>query len=177
MGYLADTKEIILALKNVYKEQKLSIDKVLAMVDAKEGEGKVSRSTIQRLFAPGSEDDPSSFRYETTLIPICNTLLDENSTNTTIMMRYKRDLIEDFVNQNKELKEEIRSLKESEEKKYNAKLEAHTNNFQNTLNFVNHQIELKDQRIDALLAMNTELMQTNNELLKQLMDCPYRNEH
>lgn len=169
MGYLADTREIILALKKVYKEQKLSIDKVLAMVDAKEGEGKVSRSTIQRLFAPKSEEDPSSFRYETTLIPICNTLLDENDANTTIMMRYKRDLIEDFASQNKELKDEMKALKESEKKKYNAKLEELTKNFQNTLDFVNHQIELKDNRIDQLMDMNHQLM-------IKLLNCPCREE-
>lgn len=176
MGYLADTREIILALKKVYKDEKLSIDKVLAMVDAKEGEGKVSRSTIQRLFAAGSEDDPSSFRYETTLIPICNTLLDENSANTTIMMRYKRDMIEDFVAQNKELKEEMKDLKAKEEKKYNAKLEEITTNFQKTLDFVNRQIELKDNRIDQLLENNTQLLDTNAKLMNQLLSCPCRKE-
>lgn len=167
MGYLADTKEIILALKKVYKEQKLSIDKVLAMVDEREGEGKVSRSTIQRLFAAGSEDDPSSFRYETTLIPICNALLDENSANTTIMMKYKKDLIEDFAAQNKELKEEIKNIKCDLEMEYNSKLEECTANFQRSLDFAKNQIELKDKRIDQLLDMNVKL-------LDQLLACPKR---
>ena len=167
MGYLADTKEIILALKKVYKEQKLSIDKVLAMVDEREGEGKVSRSTIQRLFAAGSEDDPSSFRYETTLIPICNALLDENSANTTIMMKYKKDLIEDFAAQNKELKEEIKNIKCELEQEYNSKLEECTAGFQKSIDFAKNQIELKDKRIDQLLDMNAKL-------LDQLLACPKR---
>lgn len=167
MGYLADTKEIIIALKKVYKEQKLSIDKVLAMVDEREGEGKVSRSTIQRLFAAGSEDDPSSFRYETTLIPICNALLDENSANTTIMMKYKKDLIEDFAAQNKELKEEIKNIKCELEQEYNSKLEECAANFQKSIDFAKNQIELKDKRIDQLMDMNMQLM-------NQLLSCPKR---
>lgn len=167
MGYLADTKEIILALKKVYKEKKLSIDKVLAMVDAQEGEGKVSRSTIQRLFAPGSEDEATTFRYETTLIPVCNVLLDETSANTTIMMRYKRDLIEEFAAQNKELKEELKVVKDRERLKYHEELKKETRKFEESLEFISHQIALKDKRIDQLLDANIKL-------LNQLLTCPCR---
>ena len=76
MVQFMDTKEIILALKKVWEEKELSIDKTLALVNEKVGEGAVSRSTVQRVFAKGSEDNPASFRYETTLKPLCNALLD-----------------------------------------------------------------------------------------------------
>ena len=183
MVQFTDTKEIILALKKVWEEKELSIDKTLALVNEKVGEGAVSRSTVQRVFAKGSEDNPASFRYETTLKPLCNALLDietdeaDDSADTLAyksILRYKKDLIEDYANQNKELKDEISSIKDRERAKYAGQLEKETKHFTDSLAFMSKQIQLKDERIDALLAMNTELMQTNNDLLKQLMNCPLR---
>lgn len=172
MELMIDTKEIILALKKVYEEKNLSIDKALALVDEKEGKGAVSRSTIQRIFAKGSEDDPASFRYETTLKPICNALLDIDTIETEddsdkraykSLLKLKRDIIEELTKANEQVKVD-----------YAEKLQEETENFQRFLDFMKHQIELKDQRIDALLTTTTELMTTNNKLVTQLMDCPIR---
>lgn len=185
MVHLTDTREIILALKKVWEEKGLSIDKALALVEEKEGKNAVSRSTIQRVFAKGSEDDTAGFRFETTLKPLCNALLnieeddDDDSADTQAMksiLRYKKDIIEDYAAQNKELKNEISSIKDHEKAKYADQLEKETKHFSDSLAFMSRQIQLKDERIDALLAMNTELMQTNNSLLKQLMNCPLRTE-
>ena len=175
MEYLTDTTEIILALKEVYKKEKLSYKKVYKMVCDEYGEGTISESTIQRIFKEGSEENPASFRYETTLIPLCNLLLDrsEDATND-LLLRFKKDLIEDYAAQVKELKEELKTIKEHEKVKYAEKLAKETQHFNDSLAFMSHQIELKDQRIDALLSTTTELMATNNKLLKQLMDCPIR---
>ena len=177
MEYLTDTTEIILALKEVYKKEKLSYKKVYKMVCDEYGEGTISESTIQRIFKEGSEENPASFRYETTLIPLCNLLLDKSEGATSdLLLRFKKDLIEDYSKQNSELKEEIKTIKEHEKVKYAERLAKETKHFNDSLAFMSHQIELKDQRIDALLATTTELMATNNQLLKQLMDCPLKHQ-
>lgn len=184
MVQFSDTKEIILALKKVWEEKELSIDKTLALVNEKCGEGAVSRSTVQRVFAKDSENNTSGFRYETTLKPLCNALLDietdeaYDSADTLAyksILRYKKDIIEDYAAQNKELKDEITTIKDRERAKYAGQLEKETKHFTDSLAFMTRQIQLKDERIDALLAMNTELMQTNNRLLQQLMNCPLKN--
>lgn len=171
---MIDTREIILALKKVYEEKNLSIDKALALVDEKEGRGAVSRSTIQRIFAKGSEDDPASFRYETTLKPICNALLDIDTIETEddsdkraykSLLKLKRDIIDELTKANEQVKVD-----------YAEKLQEETEKFQRSLDFMKHQIELKDQRIDALLTTTTELMTTINKLVTQLMDCPLKKE-
>jgi hypothetical protein len=174
MELMIDTKEIILALKKVYEEKNLSIDKALALVDEKEGKGAVSRSTIQRIFAKGSEDDPASFRYETTLKPICNALLDIDTIETEddsdkraykTLLKLKRDIIDELQKSNEQVKID-----------YAEKLQEETEKFQKSLEFIKHQVELKDQRIDALMSLTTELMTTNNKLVTQLMECPLRKE-
>lgn len=177
MEFLTDTREIIIELKKVYKAQNLSYKKVYKMSNDKYGEGFISESTIQRIFKDGSEENPASFRYETTLIPLCNLLLDKSEGATSdLLLRFKKDLIEEYAGQVKELKEEIKTIKEHEKVKYAEKLTKETKHFNDSLAFMSHQIELKDQRIDALLATTTELMATNNQLLKQLMNCPIRKE-
>ena len=84
------------------------------------------------------------------------------------------DSQEYYAEQNKRLKEDIETIKNREKLKYTEKLEKETQHFNDSVAFMKHQIELKDQRIDALLATTTELMTTNNKLVKQLMDCPLR---
>ena len=179
MESMTNTKEVILTLKEVRKEKNLSFDKILSLME--QNNEFVSKSTLSRVFADGSED--KSFRYEETLRPIANALLDietieqDDDIDTQAyksILRLKKDLIEDYAAQNKELKEEMETIKNREKLKYSEKLEKETKHFNDSLSFMSHQIELKDQRIDALLATTTELMATNNKLLKQLMECPLR---
>lgn len=176
MVHLSDTKEIILALKKVAKEKQLSIDKILALVNEKEGECALSRSSIQRVFAKGSED--SNFRFDTTLKPLCNALLnieaddEDDSADTQAMksiLRYKKELIEDYVKQNTELKNEMHTIKEREKDKYTKRLEEETRHFNESISFMRNQISLKDQRIDLLLESNTKLLEANNKLLEQVV--------
>ena len=165
---MTDTKELLKQLKEIKAAKKLSLDQIGKMI---ENNGDfVSKSTLSRVFSEGSDD--TDFRYETTLRPICDALLDienfENDDSADVkaykaILKLKKDII-------LEMKQEI----ESEKVNYAEKLETETSNFQENLDFLRHQIELKDQRIDALLSMNTELMQTNNNLLTQIMNCPLR---
>lgn len=169
MENMINTREVILTLKEVRKEKNLSFDNILDLMS--ENGQFLSKSTLSRVFADGSED--KSFRYEETLRPIANALLDietieqDDDIDTQAyksILRLKKDII-------KELEDKLNN----EKLKYHEKLEKETKHFNESVAFMKHQIELKDQRIDALLATTTELMATNNKLLHQLMDCPLRN--
>ena len=185
MNYMTDTRKLILALKQVRDDRGLNIDQITEIVSANDPKNCPSRSSIARVFAEGSEDDASHFRFDITLKPICNALLDvdvdeKNDTPEDIafksLLRYKKDLLDDYERQNRELKEENRTLKEKERKRYNERMEAHTKQFEKTLDFVNRQIELKDKRIDMLMLDTEELRKTNNQLIQQLLELTKRKE-
>lgn len=167
MKTMVDTKEILLSLKKVKEEKQLSIDSILALVEEKEGENAVSRTTIARVFKEGSEDNPTAFRYETTLRPIANALLDietieqDDDIDTQAIksiLIHKKDLIEAYERQNKALKDEIETIKSKERERYAKKLLEETKHFNETTLFMSHQIELKDQRIDNLLKIIDKLL-------------------
>ena len=69
---MENVRELIIKLKAVKEEKGLSLNKIAELVE-KNGDF-ISRSSIQRVFADGSED--TSFRYEDTLRPIAKALLD-----------------------------------------------------------------------------------------------------
>ena len=167
MQTMTDTKQLLKQLKEIKVAKSLSLDQIGKMIE--DNGDFVSKSTLSRVFSEGSDD--TDFRYETTLRPICDALLDidniENDDTSDVkaykaILKLKKDII-------LEMKQEI----EEEKVNYAEKLEEETDKYHTSLKFMSHQIELKDQRIDALMSLTTELMQTNNKLLKQLMICPY----
>ena len=172
MVQFSDAKEIILALKQVYKEKNLSIDKVLSMVNNQLGEGTISRSTIQAVFADGSESGARQFGFPSVLKPLCIVLLDIEQieeTDPSDVRAYKSIMMI-----KKEIIEELTRANEQSKVVYAEKLQEETDQFQRSLEFLKNQITLKDQRIDALMSLTTELMTTNNKLVNQLMECPLR---
>lgn len=167
---MTNTKDIILKLKEVRKEKELSFNDILALME-KNGD-YLSKSTLSRVFADGSED--SSFKYEETIRPIANALLDietiEDTDNMDVqamksLLKYKIRVIEDLEQQIFTLKADLNT----EKLKYHDKLDKERENFQKSLNFCRDQIDLKDKRIDQLL-------ETNIKLLNQLLVCPCRKE-
>lgn len=179
MVQFSDAKEVILALKKEYKARNLSIDKVLSLVNNQIGEGTISRSTIQAVFAPGSEDGARQFGFTTVLKPLCVVLLDieQIEENDSDDVRFYKA----FLRLKQELVDELKEVNEQTKINYAVKLQEETDRFQRSNEFKDHQIELKDQRIDELLAgwremaaTNRELTQTNNRLVQQLMACPLR---
>ena len=166
---MIDTKKVILALKEVKKEKKLSLDKILIMMNENDPATAVSKTTISRVFAKGSEDQ--IFKYENTLRPIANVLLDlenieDDDNKETIAMksilRLKKDIIA-------ELEETIKSEKDSLQAEYYKRLAEETAKFQKSLAFAMEQIAYKDKRID-------QLMNDNSKLVNHILDCPYRKE-
>jgi len=167
---MESTKELITLLKQIRQEKNLSFDKILAMME--ENGDFLSKSTLSRVFQEGSEDN-GSFRYET-LKPIADVLLDVEhieTDDTTDTKAYKS-----MLKIKKEIIEELKAANEQVKIDYADKLQEETEKFQKSLEFIKHQVELKDQRIDDLLTMNKDLMQTNNRLINQLMECPLRKE-
>ena len=166
---MTNTKEIILKLKEVREEKGLSYGDILEIME-KQGEF-VSKSTLSRLFAEGSED--GSFKYEETIRPIAKALLDIETIEDTddmdvqamkSLLKYKMQLIEDLEKKNEDLTNEL--IKEK--LKHHEKIDRERQNFQKSLTFCREQIALKDKRIDQLLDSNTRL-------LDQLLVCPCRN--
>ena len=165
MVQFSDAKEVILQLKKAYKAKNLSIDRVLSLVNTQLGEGVISRSTIQAVFAEGSEDGTRQFGFATVLKPLCVVLLDveqiEEGDSEDVrfyksFVRLKKDLIE-------ELKLE-----------YAEKFQEETDKYLKSMEFKDHQIELKDERITQLMNLNEKLTLHNLKLSDQLMNCPLR---
>ena len=166
---MTNTREIILKLKEVREEKGVSDGDILEIME-KQGDF-VSKSTLSRLFAEGSED--GSFKYEETIRPIAKALLDietiEDTDNMDVqamksLLKYKMQLIEDLEKKNEDLTNEL--IKEK--LKHHEKIDRERQNFQKSLTFCREQIALKDKRIDQLLDSNTRL-------LDQLLVCPCRN--
>ena len=172
---MESTREVILLLKQVKNEKQLSFDKILAMM---EDNGQfLSKSTLSRVFADGSEDN-GNFRYET-LRPIADVLLDIEhieTYDTTDTKAYKTilKLQKEIIDELKSSNEQMEMKLDQEKIRYAEQLQLETEKFQRSNDFLRHQITLKDQRIDALLSNCTELMTVNNQLLRQLMECPLR---
>jgi len=162
---MTNTRDVILKLKEVKEEKDLSLDKILILME--ESGQYISKSTLSRVFADGSED--KGFRYETTLRPIANALLDienyeaDDDADTLAMksiLKLKKNIISEYTNQIRELKDDLNKMK----LKHHEKLAHETDKFQKSLDFAMHQIKLKDKRID-------QLMDDNHRLLEQLLAC------
>lgn len=191
MNFNVDIKELILSLKRVREDRGLNVDEITEIVTKANPTTAPSRSSIARVFAEGSENEASHFRFEATLKPICNALLDiesdelDDSANELAyksLIRYKKDLLDDYASQLRDLKEELRTIKEKERKRFDEKLEKETEQFHKSINFAKEQIALKDHRIDQLLnsndrlqTSNDKLMEINNTLILQLTNCPLKN--
>ena len=142
---MTKTKDLIIKLKEVKEEKGLSLNEIVELVE-KNGD-YISRSSVQRVFSDGSED--TSFRYEETIRPIANALLDidtiEDSDNMDIqamkmLLQYKNKRIE-----------ELETLLDKEKIKYHEKLEGERERFNTSIDFLKRQVALKDRRIDILL--------------------------
>ena len=149
---MENTKDIIQKLKEVKAEKGLSLNEIVDLVE--QNGDYVSRSSIQRVFADGSET--LSFRYEETIRPIAKALLDienieaDDDMDTQAMkalLKYKIQRIEDLERQI-----ELLELQLNKEKvKYHERLDKERERSERSIEFLKSQIILKDKRIDMLL--------------------------
>ena len=157
---MTNTKDIIMQLKEVRIEKGLSLNDILRMVEEKE-QYPPSRSTIQRLFAEGSENQ--SFKYEETIRPIANVLLDiENiEEEDDVDVRGMKVLLKYKIRRIEELEQQL----DREKLRYHEKLDKERERFNRSIEFLKNQIELKDKRID-------QLMSDNSSFTNHIMNCP-----
>lgn len=149
---MTNSKDVILKLKEVREEKGLSFNDIIKLME--DNGDYISKSTISRVFADGSEEN--SFRYEETIRPIAKALLDieaiEDDDNTDVramksLLKYKIDRIEELEKQ----VEHLQSSLNAEKVKYHEKLEKEREQHQRSIEFLKNQIDLKDKRMDMLL--------------------------
>lgn len=174
---MTNTRDIIMKLKEVRKEKNYSITDIENLLEAN-GE-HLSRSTISRIFADGSED--TSFRYEETIRPIANALLDietiEETDNMDVqamksLLKYKAMRIEELEKQNAHLEAAL----DKERVKGHEKFAKERQLCNDRIEFLTSQIEIKDKRIDQLMEDNRDNFKQLKELMDKYMTCPYRKE-
>lgn len=160
---MTNTKDIIIQLKEVQKEKKLSYGQILELME-KNGD-YVAKSTLSKLFAEGSEEHPEKFRYENTLRPIANAILDMENIEDTDDMDIKaiKSILKYKIKRIEELETELAEIK----LKHHEKLEKERAEFSRQMEYRDHQIELKDKRIDRL-------MDNTIELTNHILNCPYK---
>lgn len=146
------TRDLIIKLKAVKDEKGLSLNNIVDLIEA--NGDVISRSSIQRVFADGSED--CSFRYEETIRPIAKALLDieniedNDSLDTATLkalLKYKIQRIEDLENQ----LEHLQATLDNEKLKRHEKIDEIRAEYEKKIDFLKEQIELKDKRMDLLL--------------------------
>ena len=172
---MTKTKEIIIKLKEVRAEKGYSLNDIVDLVE-KNGDF-ISRSSIQRVFAEGSEN--SSFRYEDTIRPIANALLDidrieaEDDMDTQAMktlLQYKNQRITELERQ----LELAAAALDKEKVKYHEKLDKEREQSRRSIEFLKEQISYKDKRMDLLLQSVEKKDKRLDELIEHIMNCPFR---
>ena len=168
---MTNIRDIIIQLKEVREEKGYSFADIMAMME-KNGD-YISKSTLSRVFAEGSEDN--SFKYDETIRPIANALLDienieeDDDMDTRAMkslLKYKIQRIE-----------ELEAALANEKVKYHEKLDKEREQSRRSIEFLKEQISLKDKRMDQLLEAVFEKDKQHKELLNSIMSCPCRKEN
>lgn len=170
---MTNTKDIIIKLKEVREEKKLSFQDIINLME--QNGDYIAKSTLSRVFSDGSEE--LHFKYDETIRPIANALLDidhieDDDVLDVIAMKtllqYKDRRIKELEKQIQELETQI----SKEKNKYHEKLEKERDQHQRSVEFLKNQINLKDKRMDQLLeAVFTKDLQ-QQELLSKFLCCP-----
>lgn len=165
---MTNTKDLILKLREVRLEKGLSYNDILALME-KNGD-HLSKSTLSSIF--NDDLDSKSFDYEYTLKPVATALLDietieaDDDMDTQamkVLLKYKIQRIE-----------ELEAALAKEKVKYHERLDKEREKHERSIEFLKHQIELKDKRMDMLLEAIFTKDSQHQELLKLIMTCPAR---
>jgi transcriptional regulator with XRE-family HTH domain len=169
---MTNTKDIIMKLKAVREEKGLSYTDILDLLE-KNGDF-LSKSTLSRVFAEGSEE--IRFRYEDTIRPIANALLDIETIEDTDDMDTKamKSLLKYKIQRIEELEQKVEHLEtalDKEKIKYHDKLDEERELYNRRVDFLKEQISLKDKRMDQLLEAVFEKDKQHKEMLEKLLAC------
>ena len=169
---MTNTKDIIIKLKEVREEKGLSYNDILDLME-KNGDF-LSKSTISRIFADGSEE--MSFRYEETIRPIANALLDVEKIEETddldtqamkSLLKYKIQRIEDLEQQ----VEQLRTDFAKEKLELLEKMDVERAAWGRSIDFLKEQVAYKDKRMDMLLGWIDVKDTQNKEMLEKVIRC------
>ena len=169
---MTNTKDLIIKLKEVREEKGLSFNDILTLM---ENNGDfLSKSTISRVFAEGSEEQ--SFRYEETIRPIAKALLDIETIedNDTMDVRAMKSLLKYKIQRIEDLEKQIEHLQtalDKEKIKSHEKLEQERERFNKSIEFLKEQVAYKDKRMDFLLDAVAEKDKMHKEMLEKILKC------
>ena len=164
---MTNSKDLILKLKEVKERDRLSLGEIESRTEAN-GE-HVSKTTLSRVFAKGSED--LIFKFENTLKPIANAILDidtieeDDDLDTQalkLMLKIKADKIR-----------ELEAALDHEKVKHHEKLDKEREQARRSIEYLKKQIDLKDKRIDLLLEAVFKKDKQHEELLHKIVNCPH----
>ena len=164
---MTNSRDLILKLKEVKERDRLSLGEIESRTEAN-GE-HVSKTTLSRVFAKGSED--LIFKFENTLKPIANAILDidtieeDDSLDTQalkLMLKIKADKIR-----------ELEAALDHEKVKHHEKLDKEREQARRSIEYLKKQIDLKDKRIDLLLEAVFKKDKQHEELLHKIVNCPH----
>lgn len=169
---MTNSKDLILKLKDVREEKGLSLTDIMKMVE--DNGDFISKSTLARVFAEGSED--VTFRYEATIKPIANALLDIDTIEDTdnmdtqamkLLLQYKNDRIQELEKQVQELESDLDKQKIKASEKLEKERELHSR----SIEFLKEQVTLKDKRMDLLLESVQKKDKLHEDMLAKLLMC------
>lgn len=164
---MTNSRDLILKLKEVKERDSLSLGDIETRTE--ENGEHVSKTTLSRVFSDGSED--IQFKFESTLKPIANALLDidtiedDDDLDTQglkIMLKLKADKIK-----------ELEAALDHEKVKYHEKLDKEREQSRRSIEFLKEQIQFKDKRIDFLLEAVFEKDRQLKDLFEKVMHCPH----
>lgn len=167
-----NTKEIILKLKEVREKRNLSFTDIEKSIE--ENNEHISRSTISRVFADGSEN--LNFRYEDSIRPIAKALLDIetiedsddlNSQTMKEIMKYKMQRIEELEIQ----VEHLQAALDKEKVKYHEKMEKERIQYERHIQLLNEQLVIKDKRMDEMSERYNKKDSQYTALVNKLLSC------
>ena len=149
---LKDNRELIIALKEAKKKQEMTIPRLLDILQ--DNNQSVSRTTLVRLFADGSEDN-DGFNYASTLKPVADVLLSddqeqEDTKRHLEIVKLQSEIMvkdEEITTLNKQINSLLMQIEQ-------ARADA-----AKQMEFLHDQIKLKDKRMD-----------TKDELIQRVMD-------
>lgn len=146
-------RELILTLKEAKEERQYTIQRLLDEI-LLNGDS-VSEATLKRVFRPGSEDDTKTFNAEHTLLPIAKVLLRPENTPTIEGSPHSGEiaLLKAELRVQAERVESLRDRNEILEKR---------------VDFMQHQIEIKDRRLDEREEVLRKVMAERDELRARL---------
>ena len=144
------THDLILRMKAIKEEQHLSAQDIERMLDA--AGYHVSQNSIRKVFADGSEN--KNFRFHDTIQPISRVLFGIYGSDTD-------DSEVEGLKAAIHVKDELITKLESEL----ARVKTDTGG---RIEYLKHQIELKDQRIDRLMSRVDVLLESLHEITKKI---------